>query len=77
MSAASEPNEWGRGGEAPEDKAMHEARATCEELEKIGQDLKRQGRIVDYVVEETQSGQCRLLVRDHGAKDFAPLEPAD
>jgi len=51
--------------------------ATREELERIGRELVEKGRIIDYLVEEDQSGQLRLLVRDHEGEDMAPLEPSD
>lgn len=52
---------------------------TREELEGLGEDLIRTRRIVGFVIEEAQSGELRLLVREDEDRDFAPLplQPAD
>ncbi len=52
---------------------------TREQLQRIGDELIQEGRIVHYLVEEAQTGELRLLVCDAGDTDYAslPLQPAD
>ena len=52
---------------------------TREQLEQVGNQLIEEGRIDDYLIEEAQNGELRLLVRDPEATDYAPfpLRPAD
>lgn len=52
---------------------------TRTELEKVGEEIRRQGKIREYRIEEQLTGEVRLLVREATSEDekWAPIRPAN